>query len=67
MDNYANKFQKLQWKTDVVERIPVANIVWQFLTGLNPAMALMVYTTVPATLQTAIDTAKQYKAEFMIT
>ena len=27
VDDYANKFQKLQWKTDIVERTPVANIV----------------------------------------
>src|SRR6266540_4251621 len=39
----------------------------QFLTGLNPTMAPMVYTTAPATLQAAIDTAKQYEAGFMMT
>ena len=67
MNNYANKFQKLQWKTNVAERIPVANIVWQFLIGFNPAITPMVYAIALATLQAAIDTVKWYKAGFMIT
>ena len=36
MDDYANKFQRLQRKTDANGRTPIANMVWQFLTGLNP-------------------------------
>src|SRR6266498_1631932 len=48
-------------------RTPIANVIWQFLTGLNPTMALMVYATASVTLQVAIDTAKQYEAGFMMT
>ncbi len=46
-------------------RTPIANVIWQFLTGLNPTMALMVYATTPATLQAAIDTAKRYEVRFI--
>ena len=52
------KFQRLQRKTDTNERTPIANVVQQFLTGLNPTIAPMVYAMVPAMLQAAIDTAK---------
>ena len=67
MDDYANKFQRLQRKTDANGRMPIANVVRQFLTGLNLTMAPMVYATAPATLQAVIDTAKQYEAGFMMT
>ena len=67
MDDYANKSQRLQRKTDANERTPIANVIWQFLTGLNLTMALMVYVTAPAILQAAIDTAKRYEAGFMMT
>jgi len=48
-------------------RTPVANVIRQFLTGFNPTIAPIVYATAPATLQAAVDTAKQYEAGFMIT
>ncbi len=67
MDDYANKFQRLQQKTDANRRTPVANVMRQFLTGLNPTMVPMVYVTAPATLQAAINTAKRYEAGFMMT
>ncbi len=50
VDDYANRFQRLQRKTDTAGRIPIVNIVWQFLTGFNPTIAPMVYATAPATL-----------------
>ena len=58
MNDYANKFQRLQRKTDATGRTPIANVIQQFLTGFNLTMALIVYATTPATLQAAIDTAK---------
>src|SRR6266498_2156101 len=67
VDDYANKFQRLQRKTDANGKTPIANVVRQFLTGLNPTMAPMVYATALVTLQAAIDTAKQYEAGFMMT
>src|SRR6266542_850301 len=67
VDDYANKFQRLRQKTDANERTPIANVVQQFLTELNPTMALMVYAIASATLQAAIDTAKRYEAGFMMT
>ena len=67
MDDYANRFQRLQRKTNTNGRIPIANVVQQFLTGLNSTIIPMVYATAPATLQAAIDTAKWYKAGFMMT
>ena len=67
MDDYANKFQKLQWKTNATGRTSIANIVQQFLIGLNLAMIFMVYATASATLQVTIDTAKWYEVEFMMT
>ena len=67
MDNYVNKFQRLQRKIDATGRTPIVNVVQQFLIALNPTMALMVYATALATLQAAIDIAKQYEAGFMMT
>ncbi len=67
VDDYANKFQRLQRKTDAIGRTLIANVIRQFLTGLNPIMAPMVYATAPATLQAAIDIAKRYKAGFTMT
>ena len=67
MDDYANKFQRLQRKTDANGRTSIANVVRQFLIRLNPTIVPMVYATAPATLQAAIDTAKRYEAGFMIT
>jgi len=58
VDDYANKFQRLQRKTDANGRTPIANVVRQFLIRLNPTMAPMVYATALATLQAAIDIAK---------
>src|SRR6266542_4488574 len=52
---------------DANERTPIANVVRQFLTRLNPTMAPMMYVMILATLQAAIDTAKQYEAGFMMT
>src|SRR6266511_3818474 len=51
VDDYANKFQRLQRKTDANERTPIANVVRQFLTELNPIIAFMVYAIAPVTLQ----------------
>ena len=67
MDDYVNKFQRLQRKTDANGRTPIANVVWQFLTGLNLTMASMVYATASATLQAVMNTAKRYEAGFMMT
>ena len=35
VDDYANKFQRLQRKTDANGRTPIVNVVWQFLTELT--------------------------------
>src|SRR6266540_3182946 len=67
VDDYANKFQRLQRKTDANGRTLIANVVRQFLIRLNPTMAPIVYATALATLQVVIDTAKRYEAGFMIT
>src|SRR6266508_735695 len=67
VDDYTNKFQRLQRKTDANGRTPIANVIQQFLTGLNPTMAPIVYATASAILQAAIDTAKRYEAGFMMT
>jgi len=67
VDDYASKFQRLQQKTDMMRRTSIANVVQQFLTGFNLTMALMMYATALVILQAAIDTAKQYKAGFMMT
>src|SRR6266542_3744573 len=67
VDDYANKFQRLQRKTDANGRTPIANVVRQFLIGLNLTIAPMVYAIASAILQAAIDTANQYEAGFMMT
>jgi len=67
VNDYASKFQRLQRKTDVTGRTPIANVVWQFLTELNLTMTPMMYATALATLQATIDIAKQYEVGFMMT
>src|SRR6266542_1322549 len=45
VDDYANKFQRLQRKTDATGRTLIAIVVQQFWIRLNLTMVLMVYTT----------------------
>src|SRR6266498_5801381 len=58
VDDYANKFQRLQRKTDANGRTSITNVIQQFLIRLNPTMAPMVYAIALVILQAAVDTAK---------
>ncbi len=63
---YSNHFKKLQKKVDSNNGTPAANTIWQFLSGLNSTIALMVYTSRPKNLDAAVNTAKSIKAEYKI-
>jgi len=46
---------------------PAANTIWQFLSGLNPTIALIVYASGPENLNAAVETAKSIEAGYKIT
>ncbi len=66
VEEYSNHFKKLHKKVDPNNETPVANIIWQFLSGLNPTIALLVYASGPANLDVTINTTKSIEAEYKI-
>ncbi len=64
---YSNRFKKLHKKVDPNNRTPAANTICQFLSRLNPMIALMVYASRPENLNVAINTAKSIEAGYKIT
>ena len=67
VEEYGNRFKKLQKKVDPNNGIPVANMIRQFLSGLNPTIALIVYASTPGNLNAAVDAAKSIEAGYKIT
>jgi len=64
---YSNRFKKLNKKVDPNNRTLAANTIWQFLSGLNLAIVLMVYASRPGNLDVAVNTAKSIEAGYKIT
>ncbi len=67
IEEYSNRFKKLNKKVDPNNRTLAANIIWQFLSGLNPTIAPMVYTSRPENLDITVNTAKSIEVRYKIT
>src|SRR6266508_5991555 len=67
VEEYGNCFKKLQKKVDPNNGTPAANTIWQFLSGLNPTIALIVYASGPENLNAAVEAAKSIEAGYKIT
>src|SRR6266542_606739 len=67
VEEYSNRFKKLQKKVDLNNGTPAANMIRQFLSRLNPTIALMVYASVLGNLNAAVETAKSIEAGYKIT
>ncbi len=63
---YSNRFKKLQKKVNLNNGTPAANTIRQFLSGLNPVIALMVYASGPENLTAAVEIVKSIKAGYKI-
>ncbi len=64
VEEYSNRFKKLHKKVDPNNRIPAANTICQFLSGLNPMIASMVYASDLGNLDTAINMTKSIEAGY---
>src|SRR6266542_1879085 len=66
VEEYGNHFKKLQKKVDPNNRIPAANTIRQFLSELNPTIALIVYASGLENLNAAVETAKIIEVGYKI-
>jgi len=67
VEEYGNRFKKLQKKVDLNNGMSAANTIWQFLSGLNPTIAPIVYVSRPENLATTVEIAKNIEAVYKIT
>jgi len=67
VEEYSNRFKRLHKKVDPNNGTPAANIIRQFLSGLNPVIALMVYASGPGNLNATVNIAKSIEAGYKIT
>ncbi len=67
VEEYGNRFKRLQKKVDPNNGTPAANTIRQFLSELNPTIALIVYASTPRNLNAAVDAAKSIEAGYKIT
>src|SRR6266498_1344448 len=67
LEEYGNRFKKLQKKVDPNNGIPAANTIRQFLSGLNPTITLIVYASTLRNLNAAVEAAKSIEAGHKIT
>jgi|SRR6266542_3370697 len=67
VEEYSNCFKKLHKKIDLNNGTPAVNTIQQFLSRLNPAIALMVYASGLRNLDAAINTTKSIEAGYKIT
>jgi len=66
IEKYTNRFKKLFKRVDPNAATPVANVIRQYMTGINLSIVSLVYTRGSVTLQAAIDTVKSIEAGFKI-
>jgi len=66
VEEYSNRFKKFQKKVDLNNGTSAANTIRQFLSGLNLAIALMVYISRPENLAIAVETVKSIEAGYKI-
>src|SRR6266542_3574441 len=67
VEEYGNRFKALQKKVDPNNGTLAANTIQQFLSGLNPTIALIVYASTPENLNAAVEAAKSIEAGYKIT
>src|SRR6266540_1650146 len=67
VEEYGNRFKRLQKKVDPNNGTLAANTIRQFLSGLNPTIASIVYASTPRDLNAAVDAAKSIEAGYKIT
>ena len=66
IEGYTNQFKKLFKQVDPNVTTPVANVICQYMVGINPSIAPLVYVRGPVTLQAVVDIAKSIEAGFRI-
>ncbi len=66
VEEYNNCFKKFHKKVNLNNSTSAANTIRQFLSGLNPAIAPLVYASGLANLDVAVNTAKSIKAGYKI-
>ena len=59
VDEYSIEFQQLWWKIDPQRAMPIESVLADYLAGLDPNVAMLVYGLAPLTLDDAIDKAKK--------
>jgi len=67
VEEYGNRFKKLNKKVDPNNGMLAANTIWQFLSRLNSTITLIVYASGPENLAAAFETAKSIEAGYKIT
>ncbi len=66
VEGYDNHFKKLQKKVNPNNEMPAANTIRQFLSGLNPTIAPIVYASGSGNLAVAVKMAKSIEAGYKI-
>ena len=59
VDEYSIKFQQLWWKIDSQRAMPNESVLANYLSGLDPNIAMLVYRLAPLTVGDVIDKAKK--------
>src|ERR1044072_3660366 len=59
IDAYSIKFKQLWWKIDPQRVMPMESVLADYLFGLNPNIAMLVYGLAPLTIDDPIDKAKK--------
>jgi len=67
IEGYTNRFKKLFKRVDPAAATLVANVICQYMARINPSIAPLVYTRVPAIIQVTVNAAKSIEARFRIT
>src|SRR6266540_498222 len=64
VEEYGNRFKKLQKKVDPNNRTPAANTDRKFLSELNLTITSIVYASTPRNLNAAVEAAKSIEAGY---
>src|ERR1043166_9712508 len=67
VDEYSIDFQQLWWKIDPQRAMPNESVLSDYLSGLDPNIAILVYGLAPLTIDDAIDKAKKVELGQMST
>src|ERR1044072_4983749 len=65
VDEYSNEFQQLWWKIDPQRMMPMESVLADYLSELDPNIAILVYDLASLTIDDAIDKAKKVELEQM--